>query len=292
MWLSLLGAVLCVAVMFLISWATALITFCVVLALYLIVAYRKPDVNWGSTTQAQTYKNALMSVQQLNYVEDHVKNYRPQILVLSGLPNARPVLVDFAYMLTKNLSLLVCGHVLRGSGSQKYRNYLKERASNWFRKHRVKGFYALVDGEDFESGTRALMQASGIGKLKPNIILMGYKTDWQTCERKELVQYFNVMHKVSCGQVAPIPPSLITPSPFAGTGHVSVCGHFTCAAGSGLLPAAGHAGRRLGHRKLQSGCAAHTAAQRELWGSAGHGARSSQRAQRQRGLTESQCIAG
>ncbi|KAH8296601.1 hypothetical protein KR054_008494 [Drosophila jambulina] len=195
MWLSLLGAALCVAVMFLISWATALITFAVVLALYLIVAYRKPDVNWGSTTQAQTYKNALMSVQQLNNVEEHVKNYRPQILVLSGLPNTRPVLVDLAYMLTKNLSLLVCGHVVRGSSSQKYRTYLQERAANWFRKHRVKGFYALVDGEDFESGTRALMQASGIGKLKPNIILMGYKTDWQTCEHKELEQYFNVMHK-------------------------------------------------------------------------------------------------
>ncbi|XP_070070342.1 bumetanide-sensitive sodium-(potassium)-chloride cotransporter isoform X1 [Drosophila takahashii] len=195
MWLSLLGAILCVAVMFLISWATALITFAAVLALYLIVAYRKPDVNWGSTTQAQTYKNALMSVQQLNNVEEHVKNYRPQILVLSGLPNTRPVLVDLAYMLTKNLSLLVCGHVLRGSSSQKYRTYLQERAANWFRKHRVKGFYALVDGEDFESGTRALMQASGIGKLKPNIILMGYKTDWQTCDRKELDQYFNVMHK-------------------------------------------------------------------------------------------------
>nr|XP_036672379.1 solute carrier family 12 member 1 isoform X2 [Drosophila suzukii] len=195
MWLSLLGSILCVAVMFLISWATALITFAAVLALYLIVAYRKPDVNWGSTTQAQTYKNALMSVQQLNNVEEHVKNYRPQILVLSGLPNTRPVLVDLAYMLTKNLSLMVCGHVLRGSSSQKYRTYLQERAGNWFRKHRVKGFYALVDGEDFESGTRALMQASGIGKLKPNIILMGYKTDWQTCDHKELDQYFNVMHK-------------------------------------------------------------------------------------------------
>ncbi|XP_017477312.1 PREDICTED: solute carrier family 12 member 2-like isoform X2 [Rhagoletis zephyria] len=195
MWLSLVGSVLCVAVMFLISWATALITFVAVLALYLIVAYRKPDVNWGSTTQAQTYKNALMSVQQLNNVEEHVKNYRPQILVLSGLPNTRPVLVDFAYMLTKNLSLLVCGHVLRGTSSQRYRNYLQDRATTWFRKHGVKGFYALVDGEDFESGTRALMQASGIGKLKPNILLMGYKNDWQTCEKKDLDQYFNIMHK-------------------------------------------------------------------------------------------------
>uniref|UniRef100_A0A1A9WEC2 SLC12A transporter C-terminal domain-containing protein n=1 Tax=Glossina brevipalpis TaxID=37001 RepID=A0A1A9WEC2_9MUSC len=215
MWLSLVGAILCVAVMFLISWATALITFAVVLALYLIVAYRKPDVNWGSTTQAQTYKNALISVQQLNNVEEHVKNYRPQILVLSGLPNTRPILVDFAYMLTKNLSLMVCGHVLRGSNAQRYRSYLQERATAWFRRHRIKGFYSLVDGEDFESGSRALMMvrrfkiqreivystyfgmsmASGIGKLKPNILLMGYKLDWQTCERKDLIQYFNVMHK-------------------------------------------------------------------------------------------------
>ncbi|XP_055384360.1 bumetanide-sensitive sodium-(potassium)-chloride cotransporter isoform X2 [Condylostylus longicornis] len=195
MWLSLIGAILCVAVMFLISWSTALITFACVLALYLIVSYRKPEVNWGSTTQAQTYKNALLSVQNLNNVEDHVKNYRPQILVLSGLPNTRPILVDFAYLLTKNISLLVCGHVLKGTSSQRFRNYLNNRSTGWFRKHRVKGFYSLVDGEDFETGARALMQASGIGKLKPNILLMGFKNDWQTCDKKELSQYFNVMHK-------------------------------------------------------------------------------------------------
>lgn len=42
MWLSLAGALLCVFVMFVISWWTALITLACVLALYLIVAYRKP----------------------------------------------------------------------------------------------------------------------------------------------------------------------------------------------------------------------------------------------------------
>lgn len=79
------------------------------------MCYCFPDVNWGSTTQAQTYKNALLSVQQLNNVEDHVKNYRPQILVLSGMPSFRPPLIDFAYLLTKNLSLLICGHILKVS---------------------------------------------------------------------------------------------------------------------------------------------------------------------------------
>lgn len=81
MWLSLVGSILCVAVMFLISWPTALLTFTVAFVLFLIVSYRKPDVNWGSTSQAQIYKNALQSVLQLNNVDEHIKNYRPQILV-------------------------------------------------------------------------------------------------------------------------------------------------------------------------------------------------------------------
>jgi solute carrier family 12 sodium/potassium/chloride transporter 2 len=41
-WLSLIGFIVCVAIMFLISWVTSLITFIVVFALYLLVVYRKP----------------------------------------------------------------------------------------------------------------------------------------------------------------------------------------------------------------------------------------------------------
>lgn len=112
MWLSLAGSIVCIAVMFLISPPTALLTLCAVMALYLVVSYRKPDVNWGSTTQAQTYNNALTSVQSLDRVEEHVKNYRPQFLVLSGPPNARSALIDFAHHITKNQSLLICGHIV------------------------------------------------------------------------------------------------------------------------------------------------------------------------------------
>lgn len=199
MWLSLIGALLCICVMFLISWATALLTFGAVLTLYLIVAYRKPDVNWGSSTQAQTYKSALLSVQQLNNVEDHIKNYRPQILVLSGFPNSRPILVDFAYSLTKNMSLLLCGHIIKGATNHKHQSYLQRKARDWFGMHKLKAFYAHVDDESFENGCKALMQASGIGKLRPNIVLMGYKGDWKSCAKEDLQMYFNVVHKVSFG---------------------------------------------------------------------------------------------
>ncbi|KAG5893046.1 hypothetical protein JTB14_014826 [Gonioctena quinquepunctata] len=194
MWLSLLGSILCVLVMFLISWLTALLTFAVVIALYLIVAYRKPNVNWGSTTQAQIYKNALQAAHQLNAVEEHVKNYRPQILVLSGMPSARPALIDFAHLLTKNLSMLVCGHINTSHLPQRVRNVLNYKANSWLRAHKLKAFYTQVDGMTFKAGCKALLKACGIGKLRPNILLMGYKSDWQTCPKEDLNHYFEALH--------------------------------------------------------------------------------------------------
>ena len=41
--------------------------------------------------------------QALTKVEDHVKNYRPKILLLSGNPGDRPALMDFASLLTKKV---------------------------------------------------------------------------------------------------------------------------------------------------------------------------------------------
>lgn len=98
--------------MFLINYVAAIITFGIIFALYLVVMYRKPDANWGSTTQAQQYKAALMAVHRLQNVSDHVKNYHPQVLVLSGDPKSRPPLVDFGFLLTKNNSLMFVGNII------------------------------------------------------------------------------------------------------------------------------------------------------------------------------------
>lgn len=116
--------------------------------------------------------------------------------VLSGRPKTRPVLIDFANLLTRNNSLLICGHVLKNISTHKNVAYLQHQAQEWFKKHKVKGFYTVVDGESFDIGSRALLQASGVGKLKPNVLLMGYKSDWQTCKREELQSYFDTIHKV------------------------------------------------------------------------------------------------
>ncbi|CAJ0586210.1 unnamed protein product, partial [Mesorhabditis spiculigera] len=111
-WVSLAGSILCVVVMFIVSWITALLTFFFFALIFIYLWHRKPDVNWGSSTQAHSYRNALAGMVKLANTEEHVKNYRPQLLVLTGNPASRPSLVDFVGNITKGNSLMVCGYVV------------------------------------------------------------------------------------------------------------------------------------------------------------------------------------
>ena len=81
-WISLFGTILCIAVMFLMSYVTALITLVCIVLLYVFIKSRKPDVNWGSSTQSQHFITALKAVQYLTKVEDHVKNFRCSVIYL------------------------------------------------------------------------------------------------------------------------------------------------------------------------------------------------------------------
>ncbi|KAK0098684.1 hypothetical protein PV326_005095 [Microctonus aethiopoides] len=193
-WLSLVGFILCVTFMFLIDWMTSIITFVVIFALYLIVVYRKPDVNWGSSTQAQTYKTALSTVYKLNCIDDHVKNYTPQILALAGAPEVRPDILYLANLITKNNSLLILGDVSPKHLSYRTRSAKLRNGYAWLQSHRIKSFYHIVGDSNFEKGASALMQATGVGKLAPNVVLIGYKSQWTTCNYQELQEYFNILH--------------------------------------------------------------------------------------------------
>ncbi|KAG0716781.1 Bumetanide-sensitive sodium-(potassium)-chloride cotransporter [Chionoecetes opilio] len=195
LWVSLVGGIVCLIVMFLIDWITALITFIITVALYLFVSYRNPDVNWGSSTQAQTYVSALKTTLDLNTIEEHVKNYRPQLLVLTGPVASRPPLIDFAQSITRNISLLACGHVIQGPQTQRVRNSLSRQSYSWLNRHNLRAFYSLIEGNTLEEGARNLFQLVGLGKLRPNTVVLGYKANWRKCDPVELKAYFNTLHE-------------------------------------------------------------------------------------------------
>ncbi|XP_033163413.1 bumetanide-sensitive sodium-(potassium)-chloride cotransporter [Drosophila mauritiana] len=193
-WLSLFGFAMCVAIMFLINYVAAIITFGIIFALYLVVMYRKPEANWGSTTQAQQYKAALMAVHRLQNVSDHVKNYHPQVLVLSGDPKTRPPLVDFGYLLTKNNSLMFVANIIPVRVGYKNRQHLVKDGQKYLDARKIKAFYNVIDGFSLEDGINALTKSTGFGKMAPNIVLVGYKPDWNRCRKEEVESYFSILY--------------------------------------------------------------------------------------------------
>uniref|UniRef100_A0A6Q2XX41 Solute carrier family 12 member 2 n=1 Tax=Esox lucius TaxID=8010 RepID=A0A6Q2XX41_ESOLU len=197
MWVSLAGAVLCCVVMFVINWWAALMTNVIVMGLYIYVSYKKPDVNWGSSTQALTYHQALTHSLHLSSVEDHIKNFRPQCLVMTGYPNSRPALLHLVHAFTKNVGLMICGHVRIVSNRRPNFKELSNdqtRYQRWLLKNETKAFYTPVFAEDIREGTQYLLQAAGLGRLRPNTLVIGFKNDWKDGDMANVETYIQMIH--------------------------------------------------------------------------------------------------
>ncbi|KAL6097286.1 slc12a2 [Pungitius sinensis] len=196
MWVSLIGAILCCVVMFVINWWAALMTNVIVMGLFIYVSYKKPDVNWGSSTQALTYHQALTHTLHLSGVEDHIKNFRPQCLVMTGYPNSRPALLDLVHSFTKNVGLMMCGHIRTGYRRPNFKELSTDQAryQRWLLKNETKAFYTPVFAEDMRQGTQYLLQAAGLGRLKPNTLVLGFKNDWRDGDMMNVETYISMIH--------------------------------------------------------------------------------------------------
>ena len=112
---------------------------------------------------------------------------------MSSIPGHRPALVDFANLITKKTSLLICGHVMTGDQvSIRYLNTLKDNVQNWMKDHGIQGFYVVNHSNDFEAGARNCITMAGLGKLSPNLLLMGFKSDWRQ-SMYPTNEYFNTI---------------------------------------------------------------------------------------------------
>jgi len=63
----------------------------------------------------------------------------------------------------------------------------------WLKDHGIKGFFAASYDKNFADGAISAMNLVGIGKLTPNMVLLGFKSDWAT-DPEGVQDYINVVH--------------------------------------------------------------------------------------------------
>ncbi|XP_008285931.1 solute carrier family 12 member 2 [Stegastes partitus] len=120
----------------------------------------------------------------------------PQCLVLAGYPNSRPALLHLVHSFTKNVSLMVCGHIRTVTRRPNFKELFQDhaRCQRWLNKKRIKAFYAPVLADNLRHGTQLLLQAVGLGRLKPNTLVMGFKNNWSDGDMRDVEIYINTIH--------------------------------------------------------------------------------------------------
>ncbi|XP_059047097.1 solute carrier family 12 member 9 [Achroia grisella] len=176
---SLAGLAGCAALVFalrpLYAAGAALACSSLVVALHLL-SPAAADPKWGSLSQALIFHQVRKYLLLLDPRREHVKFWRPQMLLLIASPRQSAPLIDFVNDQKKG-GLFVLGHVrvgqLDGSGDP-----LAAEHKYWLKliDHlKVKAFVELCLAASVRDGAAQLARLSGLGAMKPDTLLLGFR---------------------------------------------------------------------------------------------------------------------
>jgi len=103
---------------------------------------------------------------------------------------------------------LICGNIQKESTSLKpkddktnldqdvlFHDGKAKAIQKWFKDEKVNSFYKTVFNNNMFLGADSLIQSVGIGSLRPNTLLMGFKKDWRTAEPESVKHYIDTIHR-------------------------------------------------------------------------------------------------
>ncbi len=172
---SLAGAVGCGIVMVLIDWRWAVVALGMVASLHWYLSRVDVTANWGNLQSGLLFERTRRNLLKLEDELYHPKNWRPFVLALSGQGFSRPHLVVFGSWLTADTGVLTLGQVIPGELDDRHQRRISQEKilHAMIGERKLSAFPAVVVAADYITGVEALVQCQGLGRLRPNTILLG-----------------------------------------------------------------------------------------------------------------------
>ncbi|XP_040911341.1 solute carrier family 12 member 9-like isoform X1 [Toxotes jaculatrix] len=174
-----LGIFGCLVMMFLISAIYAFASIAFMLLLLMLIHYLGPISNWGYISQALIFHQVRKYLLMLDVRKDHVKFWRPQVLLMVANPRSCIGLMTFINDLKKS-GLYVLGHIKLGLLDGLPSDPLQSCYDSWLSlvDHlNIKAFVNLTLADTVRHGVQNLLFITGFGGMRPNTVVLGFYDD-------------------------------------------------------------------------------------------------------------------
>lgn len=172
-WTAVFGALICGVSMFFVNGLYASGSVGILIVIFLIIHYTTPPKSWGDVSQSLIYHQVRKYLLRLR--QEHVKFWRPQILLFVNDPRRQHELIQFCNSLKKG-ALFVLGHVIVSDDFGNAVPEARRQQAAWTKfidVSKVKAFVNVAIAPAVEWGTRNIVLSAGLGGMRPNIVVMG-----------------------------------------------------------------------------------------------------------------------
>ncbi|KAJ6438302.1 cation chloride cotransporter [Purpureocillium lavendulum] len=172
---ALVGSLLSAGAMFFIDETYASIAICVLIFIFLLIHYLCPPKRWGDVSQNLIYHQVRKYLLRLK--PEHIKFWRPHIILLINNPRRQARLIQFCNSMKKG-SLYILGHVIVSDDFNSGVHEARLQQQAWTKYisefSRIKAFVQLTMSPSITWGIRNLILSAGLGGMRPNIAVMGF----------------------------------------------------------------------------------------------------------------------
>ncbi|CAK9238252.1 unnamed protein product [Sphagnum troendelagicum] len=195
---ALIGFIFCAALAFVIVWYWAVVAVILLIFIYAYIDLRQVEVNWGTGVGGLRLQIAVRGILSVGDEARYTVNWRPQLLCFTKPcslwtkeQHAGHKLLSFASQLKKGQGLCVVTAIIRGKLEEMAVQAAAERMEleNHMNEAKVTGFGRVLVSPCFREGKTYAIQASGLGSLEPNTLVMGWPNKWREQGKKHCAEH-------------------------------------------------------------------------------------------------------
>lgn len=171
---ALFGTMISAVAMFFVDGFYATGCVSILILVFIIIHYNTPPKSWGDVSQSLIYHQVRKYLLRLK--QEHVKFWRPQILLFVNDPRRQYKLIQFCNSMKKG-SLYILGHIIVSDdfGSAVPEARRQQAAwSNYIDFSKIKAFVNIAISNGIEWGARNIVLSAGLGGMRPNIAVLGF----------------------------------------------------------------------------------------------------------------------